>query len=388
MKILFLGYAVNDRLQGTLSGISVAGNKMQVNILKELGRREDVEVESITVLPLASFPREKRIFVNKETINVVEGVDSVVVPYINIPLIKQLSQTISVYRQAKRMVTEDTVVFSFNLFPQVGIPLMRLKKKGYKNCALIADLPIDDNKNRNPIRKFFRHIFEKKTIKALKACDKLIVLNKHALDYFKLNTPYIVVEGGVDSDLKSDIDKVVSIESRNIVYSGALSEYSGIRTLVESMKYVSEGIVLQIYGGGYLTEEIKSIAKERSNIEYMGSVTNSEMLEIQKKAYCLVNPRPTTDLIAQVTFPSKMFEYMMSGRPVITSKLNGLNNEYLDHLFVFNEETPQAFAEKINEVFELPEKEIVELAIGAKNFIEKKKNWKVQVDRIIEFLLL
>ena len=49
MKIVFLGYAVSECDAETLSGVSVAGNKMQLNILRNM-KNANTELKVVTVL--------------------------------------------------------------------------------------------------------------------------------------------------------------------------------------------------------------------------------------------------------------------------------------------------------------------------------------------------
>ena len=173
---------------------------------------------------------------------------------------------------------------------------------------------------------------------------------------------------------------------KNIVYSGALTEYSGILTLLEAMKYVDPEAVLEIYGSGPLVERVKDFEKKNSNIKYMGMVENDKMVRIQQSAYLLINPRHSDDPIAMVTFPSKMFEYMLSGRPVLTTKLNGLSEGFLKNLFLIEEESPEGFADAINNIIASSDCELLEKALQAREFVIKEKNWEHQVNDIVDFL--
>jgi len=388
MKILFLGYVVGYDIADSLSGISIAGNKMQVNALRGFAGNEDVELDSITVYPVAAFPHDKKVYIKAEDITIEEGITSRRVGFCNLPIVKQFWQTFAVYREAKKHVDKDTIVFTFNLFPQVGLPAMWLKKKyGCRTCSLLADLPIDDKTgSKNIIRNFFRKIFDYFTKKALLDCDSLVVLNKQAAIDYAPNAPYIVVEGGVEDSAILPLEKIAR-EKKNIVYCGALTEYSGIMPLIEAMKYVTDkDAVLEIYGGGYLTEEVKKISESTSNVKYCGRVSNKEMLAIQRSAYLLVNPRPVDDAIARVTFPSKMFEYMLSGTPVLTTKLNGLSDEFLENLFYVEKGTAKEFADAINDILLIGSEQLCAKAEGAYFFITKEKVWSRQNARIYEFL--
>lgn len=390
MKILFLGYLVNPELASHFSGISVAGNKMQFNVLNCLKAYKNLEIKSVTICPVATFPNEKKIWFGNKEVSVSQNLTSYRVSFLNLPIIKQVWQMFSVYNYAKKHIDKETMIFTFNLFPQVGVPMMWLKKKfGCKTCCLLADLPIDDDPNdKNIFRKFLRGLFDKKTIKAIGCCDKFIALNKHAIEKYAPNKPYIVVEGGVEPEKLINVPTFAKKTKKNIVYSGALTEYSGILELIKAMKYVnSSDAILEIYGGGYLTDQIKRIANESNNIEYCGKVTNEEMLKIQQKAFLLVNPRPVNDPISQVTFPSKLFEYMISGTPVLTTRLNGLDEYYLKYLFIADKDEARGLAAGINTVLSTSQEELLNKARGAFNFIVAEKNWEKQCRKIFDFLI-
>lgn len=389
MKILFLGYAVDPEIADGLSGVSVAGNKMQVNVLKGLSSYSDVELKCITVYPVAAFPREKKLWIKGNMIKVAENVNSYRVPFLNLPIIKQFWQIFSVWNTAKKLSDRDTLIFSFNLFPQVGIPFMKLKKKyNCKTCSLLADLPIDDNnRSKNPVRNYLRKIFDKATLRAIQACDSFIPLNRYAVEKYAYGKPFEVVEGGFDI-LNIQKPDFIRKKRKNIIYSGALTEYSGVLNLIEAMKYVKDSeAVLEIYGKGYLCDEIKEIQKKQTNVRYIGSVTNKEMISIQQDAFLLVNPRPVEDEIAKVTFPSKIFEYMTSGTPVLSTKLNGITKEYYPFLFLSEDNSPINLAKGIDEVLNCSYEFLSQKAKSAYEFIKSEKNWKVQNGKIYNFLL-
>lgn len=389
MKILYLGYAVSLEEADCLSGASVAGNKMQVNILRELGTYEDVELQCITVYPLAAWPREKRLRISGKEIPVTDSVQTYRVPFWNFPVIKQIWQTFAVYKAAKRLVTKDTIILTFNLFPQVGIPLMWLKKwHGCETCSILADLPIDpEAASRKGIKKWLRSRFDKLTVRAIEYCDHFIVLNKNAISSYTCSQDYIVVEGGIPTEQVVPVTPPAKKEKKTIVYSGALSEYSGILRLIEAMSMVNDAeATLEIYGDGYLTARIRSQAEQLPNVRYMGKVSNREMLEIQRKAFLLVNPRPIGDTISKLTFPSKLFEYLLSGTPVLTTKLDGITDDYLEHLFYTEDDSPRGLAEKINEILNVEPDVLKEKSVGAQRFVTEHKTWEKQCQKIYTFL--
>ena len=386
--ILFLGYAISKDEATALYGASVAGNKMQINILETLSKYKDLKIKCLTIYPTAAYPKGS-IVVKKQSICLFDEFHSLKIGFINLPIFKQVFETIAAYTQAKKIIKAEKIetIFTFNMFPQTGLPAQWLKKKyGCKIVTLLADLPIDDTVSRKGIYLKLRNYFDDLTKKAIICCDKIIALNKNAVDLYAPGSEYIVIEGGVDVE---DINELPAknFSRKNLVYSGALVEYSGIRNLIEAMDYINDKeVILDIYGSGQDMNYVMRCAENMSNVKYHGKVDNRTMKKIQSDAYLLINPRPTDNPISKVTFPSKIFEYMISGTPILTTKLNGLTDEYLNNMFFVANNNPFLLAEKINEIMNLPISVLIEKAMNARKFVIENKTWEQQCEKIHEFI--
>ena len=391
-KIVYLGYVVTPEEANHASGASVAGNKMQWNVIKNLALRKDVEITCITVTPLASYPSEKNIYQKYEKKELVPGVTSHRISYCNLPVVKQFWQIMSMYRTAKRIIrdTEAETIFCFNLFPQIGIPMRWLKKKNPKldTVCLLADLPIDDKTDRKGVSTWLRSFFEKSTWKSMKICDRYIVLNKHVIDKYLPSKEYIVIDGGVD---EVDIEKynmpVQKGNEHNILYCGALTEYNGILNLIEAMEILSKkDIILDIYGSGYLENIVKNAALKNPQIRFHGRVSNQEVMQKQKEAWLLINPRVVNDPIAQVTLPSKTFEYLLSGTPVLSTRLNGYTHEYDEAMIYLENDSPENIALAIEKISSYSANKLEKIADQGKKLVVECRNWEVQSSKILDFL--
>jgi hypothetical protein len=77
---------------------------------------------------------------------------------------------------------------------------------------------------------------------------------------------------------------------------------------------------------------------------------------------------------------------MLSGTPLLTTKLPGIPDEYFQHLYTFDEESITGFARKMSEILSLPETELIQQGKNAQEFVLKNKNNILQSKRIFEFL--
>lgn len=389
MKILFLGSVTNEIEIETLSGKSIAGNKMQLNLLRGLNKYEDVEISVISTLSIASFPIDK-IYQKYTESQLGENIYAKQVPFINIPILKQVSQTISIFifTFIHLLSHKNSIIFSFNIYPQQGISLyLNSLIFKCKTITLLADLPIDDVVNRNLVWKFLRSIFDSLTIKFISKIDNLIVLNKNVIDYYNYKNRYIVMDGAINIDDFTENEIIKSKNKKNVVYSGALVEYNGIRELIESFIRLESGITLDIYGSGYLQDEVRTLADKSENIFYHGNVSNEEMRKIQRNAWLLVNPRNSSDLITRLTFPSKLLEYMASGTAVVSTIVPGMDSIYYELLYILESNKPNEISQMIRELSNLNDQELCKKGKEAKDFVLKNKTWDVVNEEIYEFMV-
>ena len=110
------------------------------------------------------------------------------------------------------------------------------------------------------------------------------------------------------------------------------------------------------------------------------------MRQIQNNAYLLVNPRLISDPISEVTFPSKIFEYMSSSSPVLSTRLSGFTNDYNEKLFFSKSDSVNDLSYEINQIMSLPLSELNKIVKNANNFIKTKKTWSSQISLIYFFL--
>jgi glycosyltransferase involved in cell wall biosynthesis len=120
----------------------------------------------------------------------------------------------------------------------------------------------------------------------------------------------------------SDSDKV-------IVYMGSFFYFSG---LVDAIKEFAAGgsehenIKLLLIGGGELDPELKSLTRDlglSEKVIFTGYVPYEELPRYLALADVAVNTLEST-LVANAAFPNKVLQYLASGLPVVSTKLEGL----------------------------------------------------------------
>ena len=77
---------------------------------------------------------------------------------------------------------------------------------------------------------------------------------------------------------------------------------------------------------------------------------------------------------------------MVSGTPLLTTKLPGMPEEYYPFVYLFDEETTEGYTHKLNELLSLPEEELFNYGRKAQQWILKHKNNTVQAERLLQLI--
>ena len=200
--------------------------------------------------------------------------------------------------------------------------------------------------------------------------------------------PYVVLEGHADISMAERMPSLQSkLRPRVCLYAGGLSRQYGLHNLVEGFQMAElPDTVLHLYGCGDYVEELKEIAARDSRIVYGGMLLSDQVVEKERTATLLINPRPTNEEYVKYSFPSKTMEYMSTGTPVMTTVLPGMPKEYHDYVYLLPDETPQGIAARLREVLAQSDEELLEKGCAARKFILENRNNHIQAGAILRML--
>ena len=386
--VIYAGHFVREDQVNAFKGPAVSGNRMQLGIFKAIEKK--CELSLIATTPIASYPREKAIFVHGETAELYEGAIYTKIPFINIFGIKQLTQICSLHRALRRVVKnrENAVIVNYNPYVEIAIPTLRFAKRHkVKTVCIVADIPVTIPKSYNFIKKFFRKIEIKNYYRFIEKYDGLVVLNKQVVSQFADGKRFYLMDGGVTEQEIWDAVILPPEQHYNdqILYAGALEPYNGIREMIEGFLLVKKDVKLVICGDGTMASYVREMAEQNENIIYKGRVSHEEAVALQRESGMLISARPTDGFALKLTFPSKIIEYMLSGTPILTTRLNGLGESYDDKLF-FCGQTVEEIAKGIEDFFDQPAKERYVRAQRARSFVEAKKTYTYHSKGIMKLI--
>lgn len=313
--------------------------------------------------------------------------------FINMPIIKNIMVSVSYFFKTLKWIkknkdNEKCIIVDAAYITVIPFINLATKIKHCKKVAIVCDVYeyMADVKDAREKSSKVHSIIAKIMKKNYAKIDGFVFLTEAMDNVLNTNTkPFIVMEGLVDVNMDVK-ENSISLKSKNdvVMYAGALRAQYGLKNLVEGfIKYKNKNAELWIFGAGDYASKIEEFQNKDKRIKYFGIVSNKEVVERELKATVLINPRPANQEFTKYSFPSKNMEYMVSGTPVISSKLPGMPKEYYEYIYLLDDDTSESITNTLNKVFKNSKEELHKKGLSAKKFVLDNKNNVVQAERIL-----
>jgi len=402
MDILFIGGVFpKDRekqiFNNSKGNMQYAANALQWNIIDGVEQNIGKAVKVLNAVFVGSYPkRYKKLFIKAYKWEHREGANDYNIAFLNLWGLKHISRAINLSKYIKKWAKTDInktkiiIAYSFNSPFLNAIKTAKKINPKIQTCLVVPDLPeyMNMNDNLSLLYKIFKAVDYNSMHRNIAFVDKFVLLTEQMTDKINIGTKkYVVVEGMVNPKEVTRVDRRKSIKNKVVLYTGTLVKKYGVMVLVDSFKYItSRNYRLIVCGDGEAKQDIIDTAKIDNRIIFKGIVTREKALELQQQATVVINPRPNNDEFTKYSFPSKTIEYMLSGRPVLMYKLDGIPDEYDEYLYYINGNQSKDIANKIMEVCEAPQSELDDFGEKARQFVLKNKNCTVQAKKIIDMI--
>lgn len=398
MEVLYISTMCDDDLFADISQKcrgakpTIAGIRFDRNIA--FGLAEHCDVQALSYLPIGSYPNYPGIFWSHKACSL-GGVRTKYASFINLPIIKQLclmtriARAIVSFADKKRGSADRAIVLSC-VNPEFVIPAVFMGAIcGVRVFGIVADLAefsIAYRSDVNPLKKMLSRITGGILNRLRANLHGYVFLSKYMSDLVNPHgKPSIVVEGMIEEDVFSDVPD--ARREKAVMYAGGLNVKYGIDKLVRAFQMAdTKDYELWIFGSGDYEQELKAIEARDKRIRFFGTVSHKQVLEYERKAALLVNPRPSDEEFTKYSFPSKIIEYMASGTPVLVTPLPCIPEDYIPYLHLFADETIAGMANELSKILAAPPAELLEKGRLARDYILSHKTSDIQCGKIAEFI--
>ena len=286
---------------------------------------------------------------------------------------------------------------AYNPSVWVGVLASRITRS--KVIAIVADVRVPGSGGGEA--SLLRRLEYRVAIAALRHMDAIVPLTSAIATDFANGVPFLHIDGGVPNDMLlplqspgsqlaiagADPAATPGPEILVVLYAGSLSALAGVPFLLEAFKLLeSPNVRLDITGRGELEDVVRQAADRDNRIRYLGVLPRPQLLATYAAADVLINPHSTKLLTARYVFPSKLLEYLASGRPVITTATPEIAASYGDLCTVLEREEPQLLADAIVRLSAVPAADRLMRAAAARTAVIERCAWSPQGGRLVQFL--
>ncbi|CAN5652727.1 hypothetical protein BH23GEM9_BH23GEM9_22640 [soil metagenome] len=389
-SVAVVGTGVPEELGVGNRAYNPAGAKFQLSLMLGLSRHLPGAVTAFSAVPSVAYPRGRFRLVRSSRIQL-EGreLELKLLGFVNATGAKEFSLAATILASLLRWgrVTQGTrrTIVVYNVFSPFSLPVLAAARLlGAKAVAVVADTPHGLYEFRRA-RGLLERLDFAVQVRIIQRFDGVVALTPHISEDFAAGRPSLLLEGGIDEAL--DPPDAPLAEGPVCMFSGTLNRVNGVSLMLDGFALVDDPRArLWVFGGGELQDAVREAARRDSRITYFGIKPNAEVRRRQQEAMLLINPRYSNNVLTRYTFPSKLLEYMASGRPVLTTALAGIPEDYYRYVFRLDAETPEGLAAAVSRIIAEPADQLAAKGREAREFVLRHKSWERQSQRVHEFI--
>lgn len=397
MKYLWIGVSNSEERRaeivkngGKLLSAEVSSEALYKGLAQNGAVCDSINAAKIPTYP--SYPEKK---VERHTWISEGGGNCVGIGYINRPYINIISKKRAMVKEtrawAKQNTTEDVTVFVYQMHTPFMAAARAVKKiiPNAKIVLIVPDLPQFMDLHMSRLKKILKAIDWRTIKKLMRSVDKYVLYSKHMAEFLGLaDGTWTVVEGSYDASLLID-DAVVKKDSEKIsvMYSGVLDTRYGIPELLDAFAELDDRFELWFTGTGNAVSMINERAATDGRIHNYGFLpSRKDLLLKQREATMLINTRSPAEPASDYCFPSKLFEYMISGNPVLSCRIGGIPDEYFDYLTEIKSLSKEDVKTAILKISQMSSAEREALGNASREFILQEKTSTAQTKKMLDFI--
>jgi len=259
-------------------------------------------------------------------------------------------------------------------------------------------------RSEHPLQDFGQSLIERTKLRLVLSCeprlfDGVICISNYLADFYQKKgfkrKQILIIPGTVDtSRFTSGTESPLRFEF--IFYCGSLTILKdGVDILIKSYSAIAEkyrDLFLVLAGKGDTVEEeieIRQLVDDlglHEKVIFLGQVPRNDIPGYLIHSKILALARPSS-FIADAGFPSKLTEYLASGKPTVVTRVGEIPYYLKDHdtAFLVDPDDIGAFAGKLEFVLN-NYRTSLEVAERGKKLTRSVFNYNIQVLRLMDFL--
>ena len=380
-NIIFVGNPVPEEMvkSSSVHNVNIADNIAQNTMIKGLHQYYGDGLKVVSVSSLK----------NPDVLDLGYGVDALMISSSNAHrAIYYLSIT---WNYTKKLIdilkenpNQEAIIITNGSYIYMALPIMLARLRyGIKWIPfLVGSVEI-------PEARFPYSVISKMSRWTSKRADGVITyVAKSAIDYMPgkpfVEIFYLIEEKLMRAYRDSGVRKT---DKFTIVYTGALTSIYNIDIVIEVIKKTGNKYHWIFAGLGQYSEEIQELSRAaKYDVNYVGTVSNIEAVELQKSADLLLCLKGgyhsrVNQYYSKYAASGKLIEYLCSGTPILAGDIPGFSDKIKPFMTCENSQTPDNIISDIGRICDnyAAKKELAKKgqAYAFKHFTSKNQNKKI-----------
>lgn len=366
----------------------------QKNLILGIEQGCGLKFDSINGSILPPYPVYQDHIVPKVVWNHTEGARDVSVGYRNDKYINRYFCKRAMIAEADRWIEEryrggELIMMVYSMRSCSMATACHIKKRipDARTYLIVTDLPQYMDLGQSRVKAFLKKIDWISIQRMQREFDGFVLYASPMAEFLKIpRDRWLLMEGSYNCE-EAPQSRTDRGEKRALMYSGILDKQYGIHLLLDAfMQVEGEDYELWLTGRGNAEEYIRQCEKRDPRIRFFGFLpSRTDVLKLQQEATAMMNMRLPSEPASAYCFPSKLFEYMATGKPVLSFRLEGIPKEYDPYLMWIEQENLPCLQEAIQRALSMDDEEQVKRGAEAARFVAEQKNVRVQAGKIIAF---
>ena len=228
---------------------------------------------------------------------------------------------------------------------------------------------------------------EKIAKKYIPLLDGRIVINEQIINFYSPEKNMLLIDGAVSDRVVNSLSTLTESVSDKYVFvcAGLLWDQNGTRIILDMLdKYPQLDIKIYVAGVGNDVPLIKEKALSDTRVEYCGMLDMDNLFRLYSSADVLLNIRIEEEI--DFHFPSKLFEYMATGKCVLSTPIAHAERDYADYISFLTDISSDGLAQKIYEIMGGGKHELFIRGEKTREYILKNRRWRNRVTEILKYM--
>jgi glycosyltransferase involved in cell wall biosynthesis len=225
--------------------------------------------------------------------------------------------------------------------------------------------------------------------KMIPLCDGLMPITDAIAHDFAPKMKYLRVDGGVGEAIVNNLPSlsVSTSDTFTIFYAGGITPWNRIDILLGYMdRNKDPQLRLWLAGGGRQEQMVKEAAARDGRITFFGFLGPKELNDLYGKADMLVTLRDLIDPGLKYHYPSKTFEMLAMGKPLVITNSQHAKQEYGKYCYVINECTLDEYSKAVDAIRVMTPEDRLIYGIRAREFVLASRRWRAWGKSIGKYL--